>query len=278
MATAGSKPNLEMERWREWWNKRPGETFDIYELIRGTPDLLSNQTKMFLTNKIFSALELRENDILVDAGCGVGDSTLLLHHHCQKIIGIDHAENLLRLTVQRSKSKEIARALICASISAIPLKDSITDKLICESVLQYIPEKSLREVMEGFRRITKDNGIVVICCKNNFTLTEFYHRVMRLLSRVYHYIITKPTHNSTTKTAESLIVHYSSYRFYRKLFKETLGNIEEEWSFALFSWKKLKRFKMNRNIEKFELWVRQYIPFLLRPFGIEYYFKIRVQK
>lgn len=273
-----SIPDKEVESWRSWWEKRHEQVSDYYELIRGAPDLLSNETKMFLANKLISSLELRKGDTLLDAGCGIGESVILLGHQCHKVIGIDYANTLLSMAAKRCGSQGIDPVLICASVTDLPLRDDIVDKLICISVFQYIPNKTLGNVLKEFYRVTRTEGLLVVHCKNNFNvmkLYELYRSVLDLLCRI-HQIITKSEKNSV-KIAQILTAHYRSYRYYRHLLK-SLGEIEEEWSSALFPWPVLKRFGMNRIVERFELATRRHIPFLLRPFGIEYYFKIRVRK
>jgi ubiquinone/menaquinone biosynthesis C-methylase UbiE len=270
-----SKDEPEIQSWRSWWERRGEQSYDSHELIRGAPDLLSEDTKTFLNDKLTDLLELQLNDVLVDAGCGVGDSIILLAPKCKKIIGIDYAKTLLDIAIKRCTGEEVEYKFICASIDNIPLKDRSIDKCICLSVLHYIPEERLIEVISEIRRITKDNGIVVIWCKNSFTLMTLYEKGMIYFSHLYR-MLFKPK-QPINKTENSPTTHYRFYRNYRKLFEENLGVVEEEWSFALFSWRMLKIFNLNRIMENFERSMRQFIPFLLRPFGIEYYFKIRVK-
>ena len=246
-----SKPNQEMERWRSYWEKGPEQVTDVHEIIRGIPELLSKESEDFLTNKLVSALRLQQTDTLVDAGCGVGEFVLLLGHRCQRIIGIDYANSLLNIASKRCMSEGIAPMLICASVTNIPLKDSIADKGICMSVLEFIPEEMWKDTIEEFHRVTRDKGIVVLWCKNNFTFMNLYQRGWGLLGGICR-VLRRQKWQSISDT-EYPVGYYKSYRFYRKLFKETLGNIEEEWSFAVFSWRMLKRFKLNKIVERFEL-------------------------
>lgn len=174
-----NKDKLELQSWRSWWeNRHEQSSKNAYELIRGAPNLLSSKTIENIDNKLIDALELQSNDVLVDVGCGIGDSICLLVPKCQKVVGIDYAKSLLDIATQRCNSKGIESMLICASITNIPLKDNSIDKLICMSVLQFISEQSWGGVMKEFRRIVKDNGIILIWCKNNFTLMTLYQRGM----------------------------------------------------------------------------------------------------
>jgi len=88
--------DLEIKRWKDFWNRRGREISDLHQCVRGAPDLLSEKTKEWIWQQVARSLELKPTDVLVDAGCGVGDSILSIGK-CNLVLGMDLAEDLLKI-------------------------------------------------------------------------------------------------------------------------------------------------------------------------------------
>lgn len=265
---------LETNLWKSYWNKRGREISDLDLCIGRTPDLLSTKTKEWIWKQIVCSLELKVNDVLVDAGCGVGDSIVKIGK-VGLIIGVDFADTLLKLAKTRVEHLDNHVVFINGSIVNLPLKDETIDKAISISVLQYIPDDLLFQTLNELVRIMRNEGIIVIHCKNSFIITNIKLALLRRLL-FFKRKITTPIERVKQG---NLSAYYRPYWRYKRLIKKLdCAKIEKEWSFALFSWRWLQKRKLNKIVELLEVNIRKRLPFLLRPFGIEYYFKIVINK
>ena len=114
--------NLEIEGWKNFWNKRGKEISDLHWCVRGAPDLLSGKTRGWNWEQVTCSLELKPTDVFVDAGCGVGDSILSIGK-CNLVLGMDLAEDILKLAKARVEHLDNHVVLISGSITDFPLHD-----------------------------------------------------------------------------------------------------------------------------------------------------------
>lgn len=63
------------------------------------------QNKLLLLSK--ESLELNSSDVLLDAGCGIGDVAILLANSVKQVIGIDISRESLRIATLKAKSMNI---------------------------------------------------------------------------------------------------------------------------------------------------------------------------
>jgi len=130
-------------------------------------------------------LKLKPNDVVLDAGCGLGRH---LRHLARmpglKIFGIDKNAWALRETAKSlatmpdAVSKDYLVSI--ADINRLPFADASFDCIICSEVLEHIPdhEKALKEL----DRILKPRGTLVVSVPRYFT-----ERICWFISREYHH-------------------------------------------------------------------------------------------
>lgn len=114
---------------------------------------------------LLNYLNIKDNDTVLDCGCGEGFYTMVLSelYNC-KIWALDNDEKLLEIAKERIglKSNIIFRK---GDINSLPFEDEVFDKIILTEVLEHISDdkKSLCEVY----RVLKKGGTVGITVPNH---------------------------------------------------------------------------------------------------------------
>jgi len=107
------------------------------------------------------ALKAQTGDLILDAGCGIGMGTRLLHRAGVSTVALDLSmASLVRLSGQATVP---GISCIRADVCRLPFASKIFDRLICANVLQHLPNWELRHrCIEQFARVVKPSGTVVV--------------------------------------------------------------------------------------------------------------------
>ncbi len=127
---------------------------DFYKLTAKSYDELYGQEQQIKLNIIKEALNIKNNDLLLDVGCGTGLSSSL---NC-KVIGIDPSLELLK---QNNNITEI----ILARAENIPFKNKIFDKVI--SVTSMHNFDNIGESIKEIKRVGKNDFAFSVLKKSN---------------------------------------------------------------------------------------------------------------
>lgn len=269
----------EIEQWKQYWNHRAQTVEDLTECAHGSTFTFDKETNDFNAKRLRDALSLRPDGILLDVGCGTGDSLVSYYEQCAKIIGIDLAEEMCKLCKQRLIELKMSDvSILCVSGIHIPLRASSVDAILSVSVFQYLSEAMVIEALKEFFRVAQ-GGTIVLHVKNSFNLFNLYYFVRHnLLSRLREKMKPSTGKKETSSGNVEIYDHYRPYWWYRKQIGRLGGQLGRQWSFSLYRWNELDRLKLAKVVERFERTMRKrrFGEFLLRPFGIEYYFQIRV--
>ncbi len=157
-----------------WKTKR--EVAAKYDALAGAYDTLYGEEQEAKIKSALGSFQLRESDLVLDAGCGTG----LLFHHVEKqvgfIVGLDISRKLLERALCRSGSS-LKISLIRADADFLPFIDGIFDKVFAVTLLQNMPnvDVTLREVI---RTSKKDALLIVTGLKKSYT-KEMFLRLVR---------------------------------------------------------------------------------------------------
>jgi ubiquinone/menaquinone biosynthesis C-methylase UbiE len=129
-------------------------------------------------------LNLKPNDFVLDAGCGLGRH---LRHLAKipglKIVGIDKDTWALRETGKALESQTDALSkdylVSIADINKLPFADASFDCIICSEVLEHIPDH--KNAIKELDRILKPNGTLAVSVPRYFT-----ERICWFISHDYH--------------------------------------------------------------------------------------------
>jgi len=114
---------------------------------------------------VLQTIDPDSNDIILDAGCGVGRHSLVLAEKAKKVISMDFSGESLKILKRKMERKNITNIeiLSCNMTNCINLADCSVHKILCSQVLQHIPYTDERQdILRNFYRILKPGGFLVI--------------------------------------------------------------------------------------------------------------------
>ncbi len=130
----------------------PSTLKDLLAKALGYPSLI----RRIQAPIILRMLDLKENDVVLDAGCGSGYFTSEIAQKSQLSIGVDLK---LKERLALILSKQSGKMYAAADIQRLPFADQVFNKILLSSVLQVVDDASL---MRECYRVLKSEGIVVL--------------------------------------------------------------------------------------------------------------------
>ena len=164
--------------------KRPEEIYrDVFEYFNDeqafkystSKSMMKTQEK--ITLRALEILNIKKNEIVLDAGCGCGFSSIVLKELGFNVVSIDIVKRLL-FAYQNPELNPIL-----ADMRFPPFKEAAFKAIISISALQWIytelnnpiMEKNLVKLMEDFYRILKPQGKIVF---------QFYPKNDQIMDRI----------------------------------------------------------------------------------------------
>lgn len=149
---------MNQQYWRDFWDKHISEADNNY---RATGRGSSPEIEFFWTvHHVATTLGLRNDDFLLDVGCGTGIMSFLLSPFVDQIDAIDISEvAIAKARENLFGTRNVSFAV--ASITNLPdhTADNDVDKVLAYSVLQYLD--NLDDVKKAFSevyRVLKPGG------------------------------------------------------------------------------------------------------------------------
>ena len=139
-------------KWEKLWNKKGTDSFFAITGGRKNEELLNN-----INNQVFHEMNFRPDDIVLDIGCGGGILVNQISNHVCKAVGTDLSISML-LHACRNKNTMYAHC----DMKQLPFKNNFFTKIICISVLMYLPEDSLEVFFAELDRVITNNGTVFL--------------------------------------------------------------------------------------------------------------------
>ena len=120
---------------------------------------------------IFSLLELRENNMILDAGCGVGLYSLTLAQKGYKVHGIDADEDKINNANKLAQSLCIENiSFNTADICKLTINDETYDRIICSDVIEHIHNDNA--AISELIRVLKNEGYLILSVPSDLTLLK----------------------------------------------------------------------------------------------------------
>jgi ubiquinone/menaquinone biosynthesis C-methylase UbiE len=167
--------------WRKYWEQKATRGLSDFAFDRGR-DVGDREIERLSAQELLEFIDPDPGEIVLDAGCGTGATTLLLHSKVARVIAMDYSASAV-VRCQRNMEDYGDRnvGVIRGDLSRIPLRDSFLDKLLCLSVLQYLADGEARQALREAVRVLKDEGTIVLHVKN---LSSLYIRSLWAAKRV----------------------------------------------------------------------------------------------
>ncbi|MEH7416292.1 class I SAM-dependent methyltransferase [Neobacillus drentensis] len=112
-----------------------------------------------LTQNILSKEKINDQSVILDAGCGTGQTAAYLYqHYGANVIGLEINPIMVEKAKERFEKLQLPISLIRGSIEEIPFADNTFDFILSESVLAFVNKpKALKE----FNRVLKKGGRLI---------------------------------------------------------------------------------------------------------------------
>lgn len=112
-----------------------------------------------LTKNMLAGEDINENSVILDAGCGTGQTTAYLYQQYKsKVMGLELNSIMLEKARNRFERLQLPIQLFQGSIEKIPFADNSFDFILSESVLAFVNKpKALKE----FYRVLKPKGRLI---------------------------------------------------------------------------------------------------------------------
>lgn len=139
--------------------------------------------------KIHDILAIKSNEIIFDAGCGVGYVLDWLRRKSNCIaVGFDCSSTGIKL----AKMNYPQCNFVLGDIHAIPFKNDVFNKILCINVLEHLRET--QDAIQEIKRVSKVNGVSIFGTidRNLAPIRRLIRILFYLLGKKYS--ISDPTH------------------------------------------------------------------------------------
>lgn len=114
---------------------------------------------MSLTKTIFEHEKMNNQMVILDAGCGTGEtSSYLAKTFGCRVYAIDHHEEMVKIASEKFMNRKVSAKAVKASIENIPFSDNSFDCIIAESSTTFA---AIPKVLSEYFRVLKPGGILL---------------------------------------------------------------------------------------------------------------------
>jgi SAM-dependent methyltransferase len=115
------------------------------------------------TNKFISML--KNNDLVLDVGCGGGVKSNYLSKRGLRVVGIDFSEKMIEIAKREYSSPEF----ILLNLDDVNKLDYLFDGVFMQAVLLHVPKVEVSEKIKNVVEKLKTNGLLYIAVKEKRT-------------------------------------------------------------------------------------------------------------
>jgi len=179
--------------------------------------------------KCLSYLTFKPGDKVLDAGCGRGDASVLCALKGAYVVGVDYSKDSMQISKEfnkkflekiRTKGGEISFHRV--NVKQLPFYDNTFDKIICLDLIEHLYKPEQRKMLAEFRRVLKDDGILLVHTLPNLMIYKYLYPILRVLYPTLRYI----------KPIRSFIDTNQYWRGLKRLPKEPRSSYEREMHVA----------------------------------------------
>lgn len=253
----GGMSEHEHLKWQKFWDEQ-AKVDDSYQAVRGDK-IMPDEIQGYHDRKLVEMLNPESGDKLLDAGCGVGDQTMLLSHFVSKITSMDFSPVMAERCGSRLREAGVTNATIkTADVTALPYPNQDFNKTMCIAVVEYLNPEEVDEAIAELARVTKPGGLLVLHIKDLWSGTGLIVTFGRFLRGII-------------KGRPELEYQYRTHWWYKKKLRR-YGTIEE--SYAYGTWTPFMSKKMMSWIASME--VKHRLIQNRWPHGKEYFIRTRI--
>jgi len=121
----------------------------------------------------------RRNSKVLHAGCGGGEVDMDLQRYLD-ITALDFSQNALKKYRKRHTGKS---KILSGDIRSLKFKPSTFDGIYNLGVLEHFPEGEIEKILEGFYKVLKKNGTLVIFWPPEFGVSVSFFKILVFICR-----------------------------------------------------------------------------------------------
>lgn len=123
-------------------------------------------------------MNLRPDDVLLEAGCGTGRMTPTFAARCRWLVAVDFSWESLRVCQRKVEAAGIRNVdLIQADVCALPFREAAFSKVVSCQVLEHIPTPVSRaQMVAELARVAQSGGGIVLSAYQHSLLTRLFSR------------------------------------------------------------------------------------------------------
>lgn len=100
---------------------------------------------------------------ILDVAAGTGRATFALSDIAKQVIGVDIAENMMKIAMQKAERNGIKNVCFqVATANQLPFKDNCFDVVTALMFFHLIPNNMYKPIIDEFIRVLKPDGIIVL--------------------------------------------------------------------------------------------------------------------
>jgi ubiquinone/menaquinone biosynthesis C-methylase UbiE len=243
-------PEGKMNRRTDWdmyWQQRANQALSNFEYDRGRSPR-DQKIEQLSNDELLSFIQVRPDDIILDAGCGSGVNIERLHSRVRRIIAMDFNRGSVERARERTRLGKMDNVEVFeGNIIDISLPNCSVDKILCMSVLQYLSDSDVRQAFREFRRIVRPEGMVILHVKN---ISSIYLSTLYIMKKV-----------KSMFRGGVIVEYYRSYRWYFRELQSAGFSVTDYNSFNILMFERMPK-GLRQCLEKYEL--SNYNSWLLR--------------
>lgn len=179
--------DISQQKWKEILSSISGKTNEEIQSYLASQKFKGRWAyfNSFKNNKAdgFSFLEVTDNDVILDIGCGPGSLTIPLAKVCKEVYALDATIARLRFLEIRKINEGLDNIIpIHASALSIPFKGTCFDYVLMNGVFEYIgewddhddPKDMQQNTLKTIQGLLKKGGHVFIAIENRYGFDFVY--------------------------------------------------------------------------------------------------------
>ncbi len=121
----------------------------------------------FFFSEVLKPIRLKNLEIIskhrckniIDLGCGTGSQCRILSQHGFEVVGVDNSKNMIQVAMRKNTHRA---TFILGDITKPIFLDQTFDCAIITLVLHPNDKKTITNIVEEAKRVTKKHGIIII--------------------------------------------------------------------------------------------------------------------